>query len=231
MADPFTRNCQRCGTGASGGVTGIVDQNGQPYPGGQVPTIPNYGPHPPLKITAVGPAANPGRNPFTIVTDPNDDHCLALRWDAAQVGRDLVAADGTTVLFSAPPETPFAANGSGNGPTTIGGILVTPGGTLGHNPVIVLAIDPDNPPPFTVNDEGLIEGTGDDPTQRCTAEWPSVIDWADGPGNAANTAPNYVIDGKITWVCVQSGAADDTGNLVLWHVEQDHNGVWQWHGE
>ena len=235
MADPFT-NC-RCGQNGAGGITGIVDQNGNVYPGGQVPTIPNYGPHPPLKASVSGPLANPTRHPFGIAVDPNNDHCFAIVWEAEQQGRSLIAADGETVLYTAPAESEFCANGATSTPTTIGGILTTPGGTAGHKPVMVLALSSDNPPPFTINsDTGEIEGLGVDPLQRCTREWPTRVMWEDGPGAVdangvpVNTAPNYVIDNEITFVCVESDSPnEDTGNLVLWHTELDQQGVWQWH--
>ena len=62
-------------------------------------------------------------------------------------------------------------------------------------------------------------------------EFPTAVAWADGPGNAQNTAANYVVDDRITWVCVESASDQDSGNLVLWRVEQDNNGDWQWHSD
>lgn len=221
--------CRRCGS-SSGGVSGIVDQNGNAYgTDGDITTIPNYGPHPEVKLKADDTMGRTAPQlPFTLIRDPNDDHCWTIRWAAQQVGRNLLAADGTTVLYTAPPETPFALNGANQQgvPVTVGGLTVTPGGAFGHTPTAVLALDQENPPPFFINDDGEVEASGP-AADSCLSFAQGSVAWADGPGAASNTAASYVVNGQATFVCV---TGTPVGALRVFIIDQDMQGNWEWRG-
>lgn len=223
--------CRRCGTSNSG-VQGIVDQFGNSYGdsnGSGIFTVPNYGPNPTVKLQGddIQGRSEP-QLPFRILQDPNDPYCFTIRWAATQVGRNLVAADGTTVLYTAPPETPLVINGANQQgqPTTFGGLTTTPSGTAGHNPTMVLAFDQENPPSWFVNDDGEIE-SGGPAADSCISFAQGSVDWAAGPGASPNNAASHVVNNQSTFVCVTDSPY---GALRVFVIDQDVQGDWQWRG-
>lgn len=219
---PRTSDCS-CGNRQFG----IIDQNGNPYDNGEgdIWTVPDYGPHPELQLVLdkcdPNTPAKPESTPFRLVADPNVENRFTLRWCAEQTGRNLIAADGETVLFTAPAETPFRLNGATNEPTTVGGLTVTPNGVAGHAPSAVLAISTENPPPFTVNGQGQIVGL-DGGSGACMQFWPTEVSIADLEADPGA----YQIDGKRTFVCVTN---EETGEQSTYLVQNDTEGNPQEH--
>lgn len=66
---------------------------------------------------------------------------------------------GITVSGAGSVANPYVVSGSSdttwNGTNTDGGIVITPGGTSGHSPVINLNLDPASPAPLSVGPNGL----------------------------------------------------------------------------
>ena len=226
--------CRRCGT-SSQGVQGIVDQNGNAYGSvSGITTIPNFGPHPSFKVLA---DAGQGRAaPYEIFQNPDDPECFTVRWAAQQNGRNLIAADGQTVLYTAPAESDLSINGASQQgqSTTVGGLTVTPSGQAGHSPSVVVALSTTNPPPFTINSEGQIEGiagapaTGANSISGCMSFSDEQVPYEDGPGSIDQaTAAAYVIDDKPTFICVTD---TPTGTERVWVIDRDTDGDWQWGG-
>ena len=169
MAHPILDRTCVCGRTSSPLV--IVDQNGTPYaiaPSGAV-VVPNYGDHPQtiVNVPATSPIVATQPNPLT---DPNE---WTLSWGGSQVGGQLVAADGQTVLYEAPAAQNLSINNAqANTPTVIGGVRSTHAGPQGYSPSLALALDSAKPPPsWSIGADEEIEGhvgtTADrpDPTQ------------------------------------------------------------------
>jgi len=57
------------------------------------------------------------------------------------------------------------------------------------------------------------------------AAFSSEVTWADGPGNAGNTAATYAVGGETTMVQI---SGDPDGDKTIWSVQQDVSSVWQW---
>lgn len=222
--------CRQCGN-SSGGVQGAVNQFGESYGSqGGIVTIPDYGPNPVVNIQGDGVnGATADQVPYIVIQDPNDPYNFTIRWVGTQVGRSLVAADGATVLYTAPAEAPLVINGANQQgtPRTLGGLTVTPNGNEGHNPTIVLAINQDNPP-FLINDDGEIE-SADAASQSCFGFTTEEIAWADGPGHpdAGTNAADFVVDDKATFACI---TGTPFGALRTYVIDQDDLGDWQWRG-
>lgn len=210
----------RTGRCACGSTTfGIIDQNGVPYNNGNgtgIWTVPNFGPHPELQLilddcdpnTPVSPLSGP----FELVPDTQVENRFTLRWCAEQSGRNLVAADGETVLFTAPPETAFSLNGATEvtGPRTVGGLTITPNGVRGHAPSAVLALSDENPPPFEVDGEGKIVGTNP-LAGSCFRFWPDEVPLADLEADPAA----FQIDERPTFVCVSGHISGQQSTFIV----------------
>ena len=205
---------------------GIIDQNGNPYDNRNssgIWTVPNFGPHPELQLALDNCSELNDGNPFELIPDTEVPNRFTLRWCATQQGNNLVAADGETVLFTVPAETPFKLNGAtqATGPVTAGGLTVTPNGPHGHCPTVVLAIDTDDPPPFSVNGEGVIVGN-DEVTQSCFRFWPDEVTL-----DALEADPAaFQIGGQRTFVCVIDG---ERGQQSTFIVQNDAQGNPQEH--
>ena len=222
--------CRQCGN-SSGGLQGAVNQFGESYGSqGGIITIPDFGPNPVVQIAGDGVnGATENQIPYRVIQDPNDPYSFTIRWAAEQVGRSLVAADGVTVLYTAPAESDLVINGASQQgtPTTVGGLTTTPSGPAGHAPTIVLALDTENPPPFFVNDDGEIEaseGTTNpgDPLANCLRFWPDEVSIDELEANPGA----YQIDGLRTFVCVTD---DLSGTQSTFIVQNDMQGNPQEH--
>lgn len=148
-----------CVCGRTTDVVVLVDQNGVPYPtgGSGAPIIPDYGDHPPL-ILSPGAGATP-----LVMTQPDPvgaPYNWVINWAGTQVGDQLLAADGTTVLYEPTEANDLVINGAEVGQTTaVSGIRTTGGGTNGLAPTVALGLSSTQPPnTWGINTSGEIEG-------------------------------------------------------------------------
>ena len=149
--NPYIRSDQPC---VPNPAAQVQNQSGALYPSDPISgiaTVPDYGPHPTNSVSLLGPT------PLDLVADGST---YEVTW-AGQVSADgtqLLASDGTTVLYQADPIPDIIINGNTPTATSVSGIYSTPS-PGGRTPMVTLALDDTVPPPdFSIGLDGEVEG-------------------------------------------------------------------------